>query len=313
MAQDSIDEQLIRDYLLGALPEKETERLDEMAMVDDEFAELVDAVENDLADAYVRGEIPEGTLARFRTHYLASSRRKEKVRIAEAFVQLVDRPGSADASLPVESRDPLVFRNFSFLRPGLLAAALVMILLAGGILVIQNIGLRNQVAERQAEHEVLLNRQQELQKQLDREHSFEGHRRNELTRVQERLAQLEQQLAGHEQGPVKQIAFNLQPATRSVSPLPVLEVPAGTESVMLTLELETNDFAAYRVALKQSGTEEILWFSEAVKPDPVRATIRVRLPASVLKPQNYMAELSGNSSGGRAELVGAYPFKIARK
>jgi hypothetical protein len=44
------DRQLVR-YLLGLLPEKDTERFDEECVVDDDVAERLRVVEDDLVDA----------------------------------------------------------------------------------------------------------------------------------------------------------------------------------------------------------------------------------------------------------------------
>src|SRR5215475_4220397 len=85
MEKQAYNEELIVQYLLGSLPEEETERFDELCFVDDEFAERLSAVENDLVDTYVRGELSSRNLKRFDSHYLASPRRREKIRIARAF------------------------------------------------------------------------------------------------------------------------------------------------------------------------------------------------------------------------------------
>src|SRR5262245_1676843 len=79
------NEELIVQYLLGSLSEEETESFDELCFVDDEFAERLSAVENDLVDTYVRGELSSRNLERSDSHYLASPRRREKVIIARAF------------------------------------------------------------------------------------------------------------------------------------------------------------------------------------------------------------------------------------
>ncbi len=54
--QEFNDQVLIR-YLLGSLSEEEAERLDELGIADDAFAWRLRAVENDLVDGYVRGEL----------------------------------------------------------------------------------------------------------------------------------------------------------------------------------------------------------------------------------------------------------------
>ena len=57
MTTETSSVQTIRDYLLGQLPESETERLDELSITDDECAERIRAVEHDLVDAFARGEL----------------------------------------------------------------------------------------------------------------------------------------------------------------------------------------------------------------------------------------------------------------
>jgi len=65
MPKQPVDEQVITDYLLGALPEAETERLDELSLTDDDFIRRLKVAENDLVDAYVKGELSGGALAQF--------------------------------------------------------------------------------------------------------------------------------------------------------------------------------------------------------------------------------------------------------
>ena len=71
------DEQLVTRYLLGSVPEAEAERLDELSFADEEFANRLAAVENDLVDAYVHGELAAEARDRFQSYYLSTSRRRE--------------------------------------------------------------------------------------------------------------------------------------------------------------------------------------------------------------------------------------------
>jgi len=77
------DDQLLIRYLIGALPDVETERLDELSITDDDVASRLRALEHDLVDAYVKGELSGETLDLFRSHYLASPAQRERVRFAE--------------------------------------------------------------------------------------------------------------------------------------------------------------------------------------------------------------------------------------
>src|SRR5882724_3941218 len=82
--QQRFDDQVLVRYLLGALPEEEAERLDGLSIADDAFAWRLNAVENDLVDGYVRGELSSDDLARFKNSYLSSPKRLQKLEFAEA-------------------------------------------------------------------------------------------------------------------------------------------------------------------------------------------------------------------------------------
>src|SRR5262245_12116577 len=90
------DEQKVISYLLGALSETEAERLDELSVTDQEFAERLRRIEDELVDAYVRGELTGDWLDRFKAHYLASPLRREKVRFAQALLGYTDRAATAE-------------------------------------------------------------------------------------------------------------------------------------------------------------------------------------------------------------------------
>ena len=84
------DHQLFVHYLLGLLPEKDAERLDELSIGDEHIASRLCAVEHDLVDAYVRGRLLGNTLKRFESFYLATPRRREKVMIARGLLRIVE-------------------------------------------------------------------------------------------------------------------------------------------------------------------------------------------------------------------------------
>ncbi|MCI0412329.1 hypothetical protein L0222_05940 [bacterium] len=286
-----VEERIIEDYLLGTLPEAEMERLDQLSVTDDDFAQRLRDVENDLMDAYVRGELSGNTLVSFKSHYLASSKRKEKVSFAEAFRDVMI--ASEQATIKSISRKP------AFVFQWALAAVAAMMMLTGGYLMFDNMSLRNQRL-------TLEQRERDLLRELALQRSSDAEKEKELTRVRQRLAELEKKMPFVEQRGVRVIALNLRPQTRNIGQIPVLSMPADTDSVDITLELEMNEFSAYAVALKNPATDEVLW-NDKLKADK---SIKIRLPAHLLKSQNYVLELSGISSGGVSEIISSYPFRV---
>ena len=98
-----MNEQMLVKYLLGSVSEKESEQLDEMSVTDDDFAERLRDAENDLVDAYVRGELSGETLASFKSHYLNSARRKNKVTFAETLRDILTAQPE-----PIEKEDKVI-------------------------------------------------------------------------------------------------------------------------------------------------------------------------------------------------------------
>jgi len=335
MPRQPVDEGMIVDYLLGASTEAETERLDEMSLTDDDFADRLRAVENDLIDSHVRGELSGDGLSKFNSHYLASPVRRDKVRFAETFLGFADKAVAAQSrdwratapAIPAARetilREPSRSRIFALVRPklqwGLAAAALVM-LFAGGYLMLENLRLRNQMAQTQAERVALEERAQELQRHLAEERSSDAETEKELTQVRDRLAQLERQAAaGRQPGKpeaerdLKVIAFSLSPQTRGIGQIPTLTVPVGTDSVALTLDLEAGDFPVYQAELKNPANGQILWRSGKLKTSGKSKALRVSLRGNLLNSQNYVLELSGISAKGGVEHLGSYPFRVANQ
>jgi hypothetical protein len=289
------DDQLLIRYLLGALAEAETERLDELSIADEEFASRLKAVENDLVDAYANGELSGETLERFRSFYLASENRRERVRFAETFQVLTDRTAS-----PSPKRAPAARRPWFVLAWGFATAA-CLLLLAGAYLLADNLRLRNQVMRAEAARAALQQRQETLSRQLE-----------EQLRATAAKPRADQESGRSE--PPRTFALVLLPQTRSSSPLPAIAVLPGAERADFQLQLESDDFPAYQVALKDLATTRIIWHSGRLKAASGGAAkiVSVSLPARLLKPQNYGMELTGIPARGVPQYMSSYAFASIR-
>src|SRR5262245_42328838 len=210
---------MITHYLLGSLPKAETERFDELRFIDAEFAERLQAVEDDLVDAYVSGELSEQLLERFNSYYLASPKRRNNLRFAQALQVFSDqaavaKPANEAGELTAsrsESYKPTpwlrsVLGFFIVPRPALqwsFADVAVLMLGAGGWLVFDRLRLRGQLEQGQAERAALQQREKELQAHLDKERSASAkdaeQLREDMKRTREKLAQLERQQTAQQQ------------------------------------------------------------------------------------------------------------------
>jgi hypothetical protein len=314
------------DYLLGSLSETDTERLDQMSLIDGEFADRLLVVEDDLVDSYARGELSGNLLPKFTSHYLASARNREKVKVASSLLLFADQAANVLASdsdaitRASPAPDQTVLRQAA--RPGFFtmprlalqwgfAVAALLFLFAGAYLAYQNLRLRNQLAQTQTERAALEQREQALKRELDAQHSVNANAEQELAEVQERLAQLEPKQPIDQPREPRVVALNLLPQTRGVGQVPTITVPAGVDSVAIRLETEATGFPQYQLALKDSGSGRIVWRSARLRVKG--AVLRASVKAELLKSQNYILELHTISAAGDAENVGNYPFRVLKR
>jgi anti-sigma factor RsiW len=92
MWDDPFSEELIVRYLLGDLPEEKQSEIEDRAFQDQPYLQRILAVESDLIDEYVQGELSDSTRRQFETRFLASAERRRKVQFAKALMGLTPDP-----------------------------------------------------------------------------------------------------------------------------------------------------------------------------------------------------------------------------
>lgn len=330
MSKQTHNDQTLQRYLLGALPDAEAERLDELGFTDDDFAEALKAAERDLIDAYVQGELTGPALEQFKSYYLASPLRREKVEFAQAFqvfagkdagTQVAGVHGGSAKSAP-ERKGAGWFSAFFAprlaLQWGLTVAALAL-LIAGSWLAFENMRLRQQMSQTQVSRDVLWQREQELQKEIEAQRSSNSKTEQELARVRAERERLEQELQqaqggaqpSSEEGSI--VSLILAPPLRGASQVPTISIKPGTNQVAAQLQLEAADYTAYRVALIDPAGNQTLWRSGSLKPrvKGERKSLVAGFRADLLKPRNYILKVTGISASG-SETVGDYPFRVVK-
>jgi hypothetical protein len=110
------DSALLSRYLLHEASEEEREEIERHYFSDPEDLALLEAVEDDLIDAYVRRELPQAQRARFEKYFLCTRARRERLQMAEALQQHL-------------RRRPLVWARWP--RVTLAIAATLLVLAAG--------------------------------------------------------------------------------------------------------------------------------------------------------------------------------------
>ena len=311
------DDRLLTQYLFRSLSEEETERLDELSVVDDDFAARLNTVENDLVDAYVRRELPAEEASRFKSAYLSSPRRREKVRFAATLVSfeqraenkpMVARPEAGRAEKKRESAGKRFFGNWFgtsrrastwFAALWGLAGAALLLLAASGYLLNSNRELRQEVKKAESVRATLVQQQEQLQHQIAIMAAANPANQGRDDRSPLSLDHL------------RVAAFMLGPALRGAVAPPSVSWSANTDLVVLQLELESSEFSNYRATIQDSSSRHAAWQNDALKPasEGNRRVLSIAFPPSVLKSGNYVVQLEGVRANGATELVSSYPFR----
>ncbi len=349
------DNKRITAYLLGDLPEAEAESFDELSFTDDDFADELNAAEKDLVDAYVHGELRGATLEQFKSYYLASPVRREKVQFAQSFQEFAKKNAASKPIAITESETKQssagffsnIFKNLRLSLQWGFAIAALALMIFGGWLFLENSRLRFEMNEAQAKRDELLKRESEFQQrerqlrnEIAKQQTDNSATETEFAKIREEREKLEQELKNLQQqqqiserkrqneqraATKKQPVFSLNrqsiaatflltPSMRGNNQLQTISIPANTDAAVVRLELESDDYPIYRVALKNLSDSRILWQSGKIKSKSNGANpiLSINFPASLLKSQIYSLEVSGISADGSAEIISDYSFKVVR-
>jgi hypothetical protein len=299
----SRDDEELRQYLLGLLPDETMERLDEAGIADDGVAARLRTVEADLIDDYVRGELTGAALARFESWYLSSARRLESVRRARSFVGAIDRHAARASS---EGRNSRVARPARLMST--LAAAAIGIVVSGFVMFVwtRNDPLPSQAGGATAERRTA-DVNEPAARQSDAGESSVGKRESDRS-----PAVSTSRPAAAEQRAQMLVAVVLPPPTRAATPIRSVRIPVGEDRVRFELQLESDDFPQYRVGLKILASGQIVWRSGWVASSADRTAVTIEVPAQLFETQHYALELAGRGEGARAETIGSYTVRTTR-
>jgi hypothetical protein len=301
-------DELLTRYLLGAVKANESERLDERSIADNELAWRLDALEHDLVDAFVRNELSGETLEQFKTFYLSSPARKAKVELARTLLNWSEERASTremagDKQVehaPAASANHATGVRFGWLQWGLAAAAIVLCAFAF-YLFEENNRLRKLQNEVQEQQTHLDQRLQQLEKQLAVERT-----------MREKTTEENASAAGSGERVARMVAVLLIPPTRGLGHMATVRIAPGTETVVVRMQLESDDFPVYAATLKDPASGTAVWNDANLRArsDGQKRLVVANVPASVLKPQNYVLELSGEPAQGSPEIVSSYGLKV---
>jgi hypothetical protein len=268
--------------------------------------------ENQVAERYVAGTLPEAERERFEDHYLSCQECLDRLEVAESLQRGFKRMAGQDAAALSAARQLAVVAWLSRLSrsrqiSSLLAAVLILAVLPAGL-------AWRGAAERGRE---LAQVRSELEHERQRPAASAGSTaeaeklRAELEASQRERASEHEQLAQalQPQGNVPIVSLDVErgaglPGTEPTNRLP--QPAAGRIDFELPVDPPLKK--SYRAILRDSQGREIARV-EDLHPGK-RDSLTLSLPASLTPPGDYTLSIDGLMSGGKSISAGRFPFRI---
>lgn len=313
VAGPSISDPDLQQYLLGTLDEDSRVRLEERYLEDHALFERLLVIEDELTEAYLRGELQPTERLSFEQRFLATDRGREKVESARALLHcLAETEGSADLrSAQKNFRRWWVFSSPSerLPQPGrLMAAAAVALTIA--VVALGLVAIWQQRELRDARLRQVESAAREQRNRVEAE--------SQLARADGLAEELRRQRAAGKAGESlaapRAVAIALTPGLLRDSTQPVVSVAPGAELVVLELRLGQFDDEQYRIVLS-TVEGRAAWQQDISRPAAKEAlpTLAVVVPAARLSADDYVLVLKGRSGTTDFMDVASYSFRVVRE
>lgn len=299
-------EQRMRRYLLGDLPEAEQLALEAGFFSDANLLEQMQDIETDLVDEYVRGALSNAERQQFERHYLTTPAHRERVAFARELLLAANKqtlPQSFQSKTSIWEKLLGSLRAPQFAFGAAISAA---VLLIAGTLWLKNqqAGWQQQIVKTEAERTAERQRLRELENQLAQQNQLNSELSAELERLRAESSK--------PNSSPSVFSFVLLSGVRG-GEQQTLKLPPGIEQIRLQMKLESNDYSRYSASIREVGG------GQSLNSQPTRATsnqtgttVSVNFSASKLNSGDYILTLTGTDSTGTREEINRYFFRLSK-
>ena len=322
------NETLIRSFLLGELPEEQRESLEARLFNEDDFYAEVLAVQEELADDYVRGDLTAKERSQLQDYFARSPRRQKRLEFATALAQALEQPTVIQ---PISANSTSWFESFSALfRPGwayaATAAALALFVIAGW-LVIQNRRLSSGIEQARGERDSVQQRStvdqqaaerraKELEEQIAGLKAEGGQLKADIDQKEKELANLRRPGASSNSTAETALStFILTPGlTRGNDEPEKLIIPTSAKALRVQLDLEREESYRGFVAEIRTARGNLVLSRSGLTMHRTNygQAVSIVVPANVLSNGEYEVTLKGVSARD-FQVVGYYYFITQRR
>jgi anti-sigma factor RsiW len=275
---DSSDEPTVR-YLLGKLSQADREDFEDRYFSDDALLEQLQAIEEELIDAYVKGRLDPADRAAFENRFLHSPECRRRVEFARALAAI---PGAPDRRVRASLLSRL-FPSSLGMRFALAGAATATV--AAVVLMLHFLPDR---------------RAPQIAIKTGPPAPVEVAPGNEAKGIGQTVAPPKGLLA-------PALAFALAPGVRGEGGLNRISIPPGTYLLRLSLAVDADaDFPHYAAVLSTVDGREVLREDNLNRKG---AAVTITVPSGLLPAGNYAVKLTG-IDGKNSEAVAGYSLTV---
>jgi hypothetical protein len=277
MRDIEIEQPAMKRYLLGQLDEDGKRQLEEQFVTDAEFREIALVVEDDLIDDYLAGLLPADEKTRFDRHYLSAPRQRQALAMAKALRDYA-LESEATAFLPAPTEEPgrkirVLLYGQRWLPTLAIAASLLIITAIAWGLIRWRWGTNRPTFNMEVS---VLNK-----RPLGGEPALSVTLKDALDRAPQ-------------QG-------------QKVS------LPDGINIVQLQLKIARQNYQRYQATLHVVDGPEVFTVGDLTAEETAEGhLIKLRIPARLLGPKDYILSISGLTDDGRVESIADYFFRVVR-
>lgn len=335
---NNTEDRLVR-YLLGELSAQERENIEKQYFQNDTLFQELLHVESDLIYDYVNGELSPERHIKFESQILSTPQGRRKVESSRALLNSMP-----ENAVEVVKKAPwwqsLWFPQRTQTWAWQTATMMLLLVIGGGWLGVQNIRLRSQLGAlktsvQQNEQEVRLLQDQVATAQRQRQQAETDWRSRidklnedvQRARVErEKAEQVARQIESQLQQSLRQSPPGREPAAAIATYIFPFNSIRGTseqaepltlsdehKAVRFQIDLGRTAFRAFRLSLQTVDGSEVWTGIRKARRTTTGNSITVDLPAIVFTQQHYILVLTPSGAHNQAESFAEYSFRVARK
>jgi hypothetical protein len=307
MKEDFLNDNLIERYLLGELSDQEQTELEGLLLNNESYRNQITAIEKELIDEYVRGELPPTKLRNFQQHFLVPESRRRQVQFSNAFMKVAERrtvAGVPSLSLSPHQNAWQSLKSRFVHRPHFAltfsAVALLLVVIGGAFLLMRT---SKQPGEEQAQHQATPQVSPSIQKQATPELTPEHRAQDQSSPSTNKPSE-----------PLIASLLLLPGTSRSAENRPQLAIGSTTTRAQFRILIESGDeYPTYSVELASSNGI-LVRRQTGLRATATRAgnVVTMTVPSQILPVGNYELTLKGINTSQAASPIGYYNFRVVR-